>query len=140
MNFVIVVQSDPIYTKIFFGAFLQNLTKSSHSLIGVVIQPTLNENSKITLGKQIYRTFGLKYTAFLAAVHLSEKLSDILRLPFNKSLKRCLIEKNIPVMDFKSVNSNQFYQYIEEKNWNIFCGNSIKQIPQPCRVFTKSYL
>jgi methionyl-tRNA formyltransferase len=128
MNFIIITQFDPIYIKSFFTSFFHIYRNSIHRLKGVMIQPSLNKKSFISLGKQMLDVFGPMYTIFLTFHYFLEKILDTFNLPLTKSLRRIIEDNDIPIFSIESVNSSKFYDLVLSNKIELVVSVSASEI------------
>lgn len=134
MKIVIVTQRDPFYIPIFFKNFfkLYNESKKEIEIEGVMIQDALGKNSVFSLAKKMYNFYGLKDFIKQSYKYGVSKIKKILyRLNLlNKvfSVEYFVKNNNIDLLNYSDANSNQFIEFVENKNIDLIVSVSASQI------------
>ena len=132
MNIVLVTQKEPFYLRFFFKKFFEIYDKNKINILGIVIQPPFNDKNKFNTIVRAVNFYGLPGFLYMlgkfSLLFLLSLLESNLKLPFNASIESICHRHNIPVLPFKSVNSADFINFIQENNVELIVSVAASEI------------
>lgn len=134
MNILFVTQQDPFYIPIFFQEFfrLYKQQEEEIEIQGVVIQPSLGKNSKLTLLQQIWGLYGSVNFLRQAGRYITKKFNYAL---YGLGLKEEVLATpalfrnyNLDILPYTDVNASEFIEFVENEGIDLVVSVSATQI------------
>ncbi len=131
MNILFVTQADPFYIKFFFKTFFERYGKKEN-IKGIVIQDTLNQktlSSIIRKALSFYGPYGFLCMSFrYAGIKVADILSKLTNIQLDASIAQISRRYGIPILPFKSVNSEEFHSFIVKENVELIISVAASEI------------
>ena len=130
MNLLFVTQFEPFYIKYFFKTFLSKHIECS--IKGIVIQKTLNQQCKLGIIYKSYILFGVKGFFYMGFKYLFAKIvsfiSKYVKIGIDTSIEQVAKKHNIPILQFESVNTDEFLEFIKKEEINLVVSVAASEI------------
>jgi methionyl-tRNA formyltransferase len=130
MRLILVTQAEPFFTRHFFRRFLSQYPAGD--ILGIVIQSTFNKQNRADVIKQAMGFFGL-WGFFIMGLRfiglrLAGTFSSIMGKGSLTSVESIACSHGVPILPFKSVNSDEFQEFIRGESIDLVVSVAASEI------------
>lgn len=132
IKIVFVTQNDPFYVKHFFSEFLREYPKNTVTVMGVIIQNTFNQKNQLEVIKKALSFYGFYGFIKIGITGIGIKIASVLerffKIQFDATIDSICALHNISVLQYKSVNSREFHDFIKDNNIDVIVSVAASEI------------